>query len=68
MPLPIFLSHRLVERQAELRRNGRLPWLRPDAKSQVTIRYSNGRPDSIDTVSCPRNMRPVSITRSSLKR
>src|SRR5881398_3985761 len=50
MPLPIFLSHRLVERQAELRRNGRLPWLRPDAKSQVTIRYSNGRPDSIDTV------------------
>src|SRR5437763_4299528 len=50
MPLPIFLSHRLVERQAELRRNGRLPWLRPDAKSQVTIRYSTGRPDSIDTV------------------
>ncbi len=50
MPLPIFLSHRLVERQAELRRNGRLPWLRPDAKSQVTIRYSNGRPDAIDTV------------------
>jgi S-adenosylmethionine synthetase len=50
MPLPIFLSHRLVERQAELRRSGRLPWLRPDAKSQVTIRYVNGRPDSIDTV------------------
>src|SRR5438552_12834150 len=50
MPLPIFLSHRLVERQAELRRNGRLPWLRPDAKSQVTIRYVNGKPDSIDTV------------------
>src|SRR6195256_5818255 len=50
MPLQIFLSHRLVERQAELRRNGRLPWLRPDAKSQVTIRYVNGRPDSIDTV------------------
>ncbi len=50
MPLPIFLSHRLVERQAELRRNGRLPWLRPDAKSQVTIRYSNGRPDAVDTV------------------
>src|SRR5437870_9882624 len=49
MPLPIFLSHRLVERQAELRRNGRLPWLRPDAKSQVTIRYSNGRPDAVDT-------------------
>ena len=50
MPLPIFPSHRLVERQAELRRNGRLPWLRPDAKSQVTIRYVNGKPDSIDTV------------------
>ena len=50
MPLPIFLSHRLVERQAELRRSGRLPWLRPDAKSQVTIRYLNGRPESIDTV------------------
>jgi S-adenosylmethionine synthetase len=50
MPLPIYLSHRLVERQAELRRNGRLPWLRPDAKSQVTIRYMNGKPDSIDTV------------------
>src|SRR5256884_7322127 len=50
MPLPIYLAHRLVERQAELRRNGRLPWLRPDAKSQVTIRYSNGRPDAIDTL------------------
>ena len=50
MPLAIYLSHRLVERQAELRRDGRLPWLRPDAKSQVTVRYVNGRPDSIDTV------------------
>src|SRR6476646_1420798 len=50
MPLPIYLSHRLVERQSELRRDGRLPWLRPDAKSQVTIRYVNGKPDSIDTV------------------
>jgi S-adenosylmethionine synthetase len=50
MPLAIHLSHRLVERQSELRRDGRLPWLRPDAKSQVTIRYVNGRPDSIDTV------------------
>jgi S-adenosylmethionine synthetase len=50
MPLPIFLAHRLVEHHAELRRNGRLPWLRPDAKSQVTVRYLNGRPDSIDTV------------------
>jgi S-adenosylmethionine synthetase len=50
MPLPIYLAHRLVERQSELRRDGRLPWLRPDAKSQVTIRYVDGRPDSIDTV------------------
>jgi S-adenosylmethionine synthetase len=50
MPMAIYLSHRLVERQAEVRRDGRLPWLRPDAKSQVTMRYSNGRPDSIDTV------------------
>jgi S-adenosylmethionine synthetase len=50
MPLPIYLSHRLVERQAELRRDGRLSWLRPDAKSQVTVRYLNGKPDAIDTV------------------
>ncbi|MFA5916474.1 MAG: methionine adenosyltransferase, partial [Burkholderiales bacterium] len=50
MPLPIYLSHRLVERQSELRRDGRLPWLRPDAKSQVTIRYVDGKPDLIDTV------------------
>ncbi|HVP09059.1 MAG TPA: methionine adenosyltransferase [Burkholderiales bacterium] len=50
MPVAIYLSHRLVERQAEVRRDGRLPWLRPDAKSQVTIKYANGKPDSIDTV------------------
>jgi S-adenosylmethionine synthetase len=50
MPLPIYLAHRLVERQSELRRDGRLPWLRPDAKSQVTIRYVNGKPDSVETV------------------
>jgi S-adenosylmethionine synthetase len=50
MPMPIYLSHRLVERQAEVRRDGRLPWLRPDAKSQVTMRYVNGKPDSIETV------------------
>jgi S-adenosylmethionine synthetase len=50
MPMAIHLAHRLVERQSELRRDGRLPWLRPDAKSQVTIRYSNGRPEAIDTV------------------
>jgi len=50
MPLPIYLSHRLVQRQSEVRRDGRLPWLRPDAKSQVTIKYVNGKPDSIETV------------------
>jgi S-adenosylmethionine synthetase len=50
MPMPIYLSHRLVERQSQLRRDGRLNWLRPDAKSQVTLRYVDGRPHSIDTV------------------
>ena len=50
MPLPIYLAHRLVERQSMLRKDGRLPWLRPDAKSQVTIRYVDGKPHSIDTV------------------
>jgi S-adenosylmethionine synthetase len=50
MPLPIYLAHRVVERQAELRHDGRLPWLRPDAKSQVTIRYVDNKPHSIDTV------------------
>ncbi|MSQ19593.1 MAG: methionine adenosyltransferase [Betaproteobacteria bacterium] len=50
MPLPIHLAHRLVERQAQVRRDGRLKWLQPDAKSQVTIRYVDGKPDSIDTV------------------
>jgi len=50
MPLPLHLSHRLVERQAELRKNGKLPWLRPDAKSQVTIKYVDGKPSEIDTV------------------
>jgi S-adenosylmethionine synthetase len=50
MPLPIYLAHRLVERQSMLRKDGRLTWLRPDAKSQVTIRYVDGKPDAIDTV------------------
>ena len=50
MPLPIWLSHRLMERQSQLRKDGRLPWLRPDAKSQVTIKYVDGKPDRIDTV------------------
>ena len=50
MPLPIYLAHRLVERQAQLRKQGKLSWLRPDAKSQVTIKYVDGRPKEIDTV------------------
>ena len=50
MPLPIYLSHRIVERQSQLRHDGRLPWLRPDAKSQVTIKYVDSKPHSIDTV------------------
>ncbi len=50
MPLAIHLSHRLMQRQSELRKDGRLPWLRPDAKSQVTVRYIDGKPAAIDTV------------------
>ncbi|MBA4503672.1 methionine adenosyltransferase [Marinobacterium marinum] len=50
MPAPITFSHRLVERQAEARKSGLLPWLRPDAKSQVTCRYENGKPVAIDAV------------------
>jgi len=50
MPLPIHLSHRLVERQAMLRKNGKLSWLRPDAKSQVTIEYNGNKPIRVDTV------------------
>ena len=50
MPTPIYFAHRLTERQAMVRKDGRLPWLRPDAKSQVTVRYEDGRPVAIDTV------------------
>ena len=50
MPLPIHYAHRLMERQAEVRRDGRLPWLRPDAKSQLSVRYVDGKPVAIDTV------------------
>lgn len=50
MPAPINYAHRLVRRQAEVRKNGELPWLRPDAKSQVTFRYENGRPVACDAV------------------
>ena len=50
MPAPITYAHRLVERQAQLRKDRTLPWLRPDAKSQVTLRYENGRPVAVDAV------------------
>jgi S-adenosylmethionine synthetase len=50
MPAPIYYAHRLVERQAMLRKDGRLPWLRPDAKSQITMKYVDGKPSEIDTV------------------
>lgn len=50
MPMPIYCAHRLMERQAELRKDGRLPWLRPDAKSQVSVRYLNGKPQWIETI------------------
>lgn len=50
MPAPIYYSHRLVERQAQLRKDGVLPWLRPDAKSQVTLRYENAKPVAVDAV------------------
>jgi S-adenosylmethionine synthetase len=50
MPMPIYYAHRLMERHGELRKDGRLPWLRPDAKSQVSVRYVNGKPHHIDTV------------------
>ena len=50
MPFPIYYAHRIMQRQAEVRRDGRLPWLRPDAKSQLTVKYVDGKPVSIDTV------------------
>ncbi|MES2771824.1 MAG: methionine adenosyltransferase [Pseudomonadota bacterium] len=50
MPLPIYYAHRIMQRQAEVRKDGRLPWLRPDAKSQLTVRYVDGKPLEIDTV------------------
>ena len=50
MPMPIYYAHRLMERQSELRKDGRLPWLRPDAKSQVSVRYVDSKPHHVDTV------------------
>lgn len=50
LPLPIYYAHRIMQRQAEVRKDGRLPWLRPDAKSQITVKYVDGKPAAIDTV------------------
>jgi len=50
MPMPIYLAHKLTQRLAQLRKNGTLPWLRPDGKSQVTVEYSFGKPQRVDTV------------------
>lgn len=50
MPAAIYYSHRIVERQSQMRKDGRLPWLRPDAKSQITLKYVDGRPVAIDTI------------------
>ncbi len=50
MPAPITLAHRLVKRQAEVRKSGKLPWLRPDAKSQVTLRYEDDKPVGLEAV------------------
>src|SRR5256885_13507771 len=58
MPLAIHRAHRLVERQSEIRRDGRLSWLRPDAKSQVTVKYVDNKPDSIETVVLSTQHRP----------
>ena len=66
MPAPITYAHRLVKRQAEVRKNGILSWLRPDAKSQVTFRYEDGKPVAIDAVVLSTQHDP-SISESSLR-
>ena len=56
MPFPIYYAHRLVQRQSEVRRDGRLTFLRPDAKSQVTVRYVDGKPAASIPSCCPRSI------------
>ncbi len=64
MPAPITYAHRLVKRQAQVRRKGKLPWLRPDAKSQITFRYENDRPVGIETVVLSTQHSPGVATRT----
>ena len=66
IPVPIYLAHKLMRRQSELRRNHRLSWLRPDAKAQVTVRYKNGCPTGIDCVVVSTQHDP-SISQENLK-
>ena len=66
MPAPITYSHRLVERQAEARKTGVLPWLRPDAKSQLTFRYENGKPVAVDALVLSTQHNP-DVTQSDLR-
>lgn len=66
MPAPIYYAHRLMEQQARVRKNGKLPWLRPDAKSQVTLRYEDGKPVSIDAVVISTQHNPE-ITHATLR-
>lgn len=67
MPAPIQYAHRLVERQAELRKNGTLPWLRPDAKSQITFHYENGVPSRVDAIVLSTQHNPE-ISQTALKK
>ena len=59
MPLPIYYAHRIMQRQGEVRKDGRLPWLRPDAKSQLTVRYVDGRPVEVDQEAGRRHVRVI---------
>jgi S-adenosylmethionine synthetase len=68
MPAPITLAHRLVKRQAQVRKNGKLPWLRPDAKSQVTLRYENDKPVGLEAVVLSTISAPGTCAKRSWKR